>query len=244
MPPPLTAEDQAFLAHYDLTAFPRPSLTVDVVLLTASGNQLQVVLLQRTAPPFRDHWGLPGVFVALGETLEDAARRALAKVGLDPGVASWLEQLYTFGAVDRDPRGRVVTVAYFGLVPVDRLTVGPAASLAPLVVPWEGETGGPVTPDDAGPLAFDHADILGLAVLRLRGKLAWSDVGYALLPAQFTLRQLQELHEAILGRVLNKDSFRRRMTATGLLVPTGEREGEVGHRPAALYRFVRGGSDG
>lgn len=245
---PLSPEDRAFLASYDLSAFPRPSLTVDVVLLTASEGRLRVVLVRRTAPPFRGAASLPGVFVALDETLDDAARRALGKIGLSghPEAAGWLEQLYTFGAPDRDPRGRVVTTAYFGLVPADRLTVANGAWIAPLSVPWEGETGGPVTADDAGPLAFDHADILGLAVLRLRGKLAWSRVGYALLPERFTLRQLQSLHEAILGRQLNKDSFRRRMIATGLLVPTGEREAEVDHRPAALYRFDpdRGGSDG
>lgn len=242
--PRLSPEDERFVADYDASAFPRPSLTVDVVVMTATDGRLHVVLVRRQAPPFRGAWALPGGFVRIDESLDAAARRVLtAKTGL--GDEPWLEQLYTFGDPGRDPRGRVVSVAYFALVPPERLASRAEGTwLAPLHVPWRGETGGAVEVVGAdGPLAFDHADLLGVAVLRLRGKLGWTHVGFALLPERFTLRRLQQLHETILGRALNKDSFRRRMLATDLLVATGETEGDVGHRPAALYRFHPGGSD-
>jgi 8-oxo-dGTP diphosphatase len=110
-------------------------------------------------------------------------------------------------------------------------------------VPWPGETGGPVEAlgDDGAPLplAFDHADILGLALKRLRGKIDYSPVGFQLLPPEFTLRQLQDVHEVVQGRALNKDSFRRRVLASGQLEATGERERDVSYRPAELYRFTR-----
>jgi 8-oxo-dGTP diphosphatase len=114
--------------------------------------------------------------------------------------------------------------------------------LAGLRVPWKGEAGGSIeATGDSGvalPLAFDHAEILGMVVKRLRGKLDYAPIGFQLLPPRFTLRTLQNVHETILGQPLNKDSFRRRMLASGQLAPTGEREVEVGHRPAELYRFV------
>lgn len=178
------------------------------------------------------------------ESLDDAAARVLKnEAGLE-GI--FLEQLYTFGAPDRDPRTRVVTVAYVALVhgrafrAID--TAAHPVFTARLAVPWEGETGGPVDAIDASgrlELAFDHADILGMAVKRIRGKLDYTPIGFQLLPTQFTLRQLQHVHEVVLERPLNKDSFRRRMLASGQLEATGERQTDVDHRPAELYRFAR-----
>ena len=157
----------------------------------------------------------------------------------------YMEQLATFSRVDRDPRGRVVTVAYYALVDSKRFQPEgePAPISARVMVPWPGETGGPV--DAVGldgkrlPLFLDHADILGVAVKRLRGKLDYTPVGLQLLPTEFTLRQLQEIHEAVRGEPLNKDSFRRRMLASGMLEATGARENDVSYRPAELYRFIR-----
>jgi 8-oxo-dGTP diphosphatase len=231
-----------FLASYDATAFPRPSLAVDVVLVAAEEGHLHTVLYERTEHPGKGRFALPGGFVGLGESLEDAARRVLqAKAGLT-GV--FIEQLYTFGAVKRDPRGRVVTVAYFALVAAERLReLASGAVTATLAVAWPGETGGPVEALDAGGRALrlflDHADILGLAVKRLRGKLDYTPVGFQLLAESFTLRQLQDVHETIRGEPVNKDSFRRRMLATAHLEATGEREQDVPWRPAELYRFVK-----
>ena len=243
--PPSSKSDrheQAFLAEYDAAQFPHPSVTVDVALVSADQGRLRAVLMQRNEHPHRGKWALPGGFVGMDESLDQAAKRVLtAKVGIS-GI--FLEQLYTFGQPDRDPRTRVITIAYYALVPASRLAVklAPGVQLAGLQVPWHGEQGGVVRAlDNAGrqlPLAFDHADILGLVVQRLRGKLDYAPIGFELLARQFTLRELQDIHETILGRTLNKDSFRRRLLASGLIEPTGKLEQDVGHRPAELYRFA------
>jgi 8-oxo-dGTP diphosphatase len=181
--------------------------------------------------------------VGIDESLEGAARRVLVERTGVEGV--FVEQLFTFGDPGRDPRTRVVTVAHVALVDARSVVAmaKEAAVLAPLRVPWSGETGGPVevlSPSgEALSVAFDHADILGMAVKRIRGRLGYTPIGFQLLPESFTLRSLQEVHETVLGRGLNKDSFRRRMLASGQLEATGQRERGSSHRPAELYRFVR-----
>ncbi len=237
-----TDDEAAFLQRYDASAYPRPSVAVDVVALTVEQGALHVVLVRRAAHPHKGRVALPGGFVGLDESLDAAARRVLAnKAGLS-GV--FLEQLYTFGNPKRDPRGRVIAVAYYALVDTARFPrERNDLVMARLEVPWQGETGGPVPALDpegrALPFAFDHADIVGLAVKRLRGKLDYSPVGFQLLPPEFTLRQLQDVHEVVRGESVNKDSFRRRMLASGHLEATGDHEVDVTWRPAELYRFVR-----
>lgn len=237
--------ERAFLEGYRLDRFERPSVAVDVVVLTVEAGALQVALYERAEHPDLGRLALPGGFIRLDESLDDAARRLLAdKAGL---TKVFLEQLYTFGEPGRDPRGRIVTVAYFALVDAARLVAGSRGDARltrrRLVVPWPGETGGPVeVVDDDGaslPLAFDHDMVLGTAVKRLRGKLDYTPVGFQLLPAEFTLRELQDIHEAVRGDVVNKDSFRRRMLASGHLEATGNHERGVTWRPAELYRFIR-----
>lgn len=232
-----------FLAGYDPGAFARPSVATDVVLLTASEGALWVVAYRRDAHPSVGTWALPGGFVRVGERLEQAARRILRdKTGIE-GV--FVEQLYTFGAPDRDPRGHIISVVYYALVDRPRLDACgvPGAGLFRVDVAWPGETGGPVDvvgPSGAPlPLFVDHADVIGMAVKRLRGKLDYTPIGFQLLPEAFTLRELQEIHESIRNEPVNKDSFRRRMLASGTLEATGERERDVAYRPAELYRFVR-----
>jgi 8-oxo-dGTP diphosphatase len=230
-----------FLQSYDASRFEHPSVTVDVVLLSIHAGHLHTLLVQRTEHPFRGAWSLPGGFLRLDESLDQAAIRVLAaKTGLE-GV--FLEQLYTFGALDRDPRTRVLSVAYFALVDQARFSGVAGAVLGRIQVPWKGEAGGPVqvlSPiGELLPLAFDHEDMLSLVVKRLRGKLDYSPVAFQLLPAQFTLFELQKIHEVILDRKLNKDSFRKRMLAKGFLEPTGETQQDVDHRPASLYRYTR-----
>ncbi|BCA62239.1 hypothetical protein HMP09_1473 [Sphingomonas sp. HMP9] len=231
-----------FLDGYDPHRYERPSVAVDLILTSVVDGKPAALLMQRSEHPCLGAWSLPGGFVGIDESLDAAAHRVLAdKVRM---ADAYVEQLYTFGAVERDPRTRVVSVAYFALLPPARfsaaLKAAPDLSLAELIVPWSGETGGPVgarsQDGDALPLAFDHADMLGLAMLRLRGKLDYSNVAFALLPARFTLRALQDVHEAILGRSLNKPAFRRRMLATNTLVATGERETGASFRPAELFR--------
>lgn len=238
------AAEADFLAQYDATKFDRPSLTVDVVLLSAFEGGLFTLLLERTEHPHKGRWALPGGFVRMEESLDAAAARVLAqKASLS---AVFLEQLYTFGAPGRDPRTRVVTVAYYALVDRGRFEAASAQGnlrVARLGVPWEGETGGAVDlfTEAGAPMltAFDHAEILGAAVKRIRGKLDYTPIGFQLLPERFTLLELQRVHETVLGRPLNKDSFRRRMLASEDLEATGELQTDVGHRPAELYRFLR-----
>lgn len=243
--PPLAADDRAFLESYRPDDYERPSVAVDVVLLTVSEGALRTLLIRRTEQPARGAWSLPGGFVGMAESLDVAAARVLeTKAGLK---RIFLEQLYTFGQVKRDPRMRVISVAYYALV--DEAIVRGAALavsdarrvVAEVRVPWDGIAGGPVqavAPSGASlPLAFDHEEILATAVRRIRGKLDYTPIGFQLLPKRFTLRRLQEVHETILGRSVNKDAFRRRMCASGQLHATGTLEDEVGHRPAELYEF-------
>lgn len=206
--------------------YPRPALTVDCVVFGLDAEDLKVLLIRRNQPPFKDRWALPGGFVEMGETLEAAALRELEE---ETGLTKiWLEQLYTFGAPDRDPRERVVTVAWFALVNLEDHP--PRAATDASDAAWF-----PVrrTP----PLAFDHRDILGAALERLRGKVRYQPVGFELLPRKFTLSRLQRLYETILGRELDKRNFRKKVLSMDLLVELDEVESNVSHRAARLYRF-------
>lgn len=222
--------------------YDKPSVTADLVLMSVRAGRLAALLQKREQAPEAGKWALPGGFVGIDESLDAAAERVLAEKARMAG--AWIEQLYTFGEPKRDPRGRVITVAYFALLPEERfgpaLTAAPDLMLAEVRVDWAGEAGGPASAlgEDGRklPLAFDHADILGLAVKRLRGKLDYSDIAFALLPELFTLRELQQVHEAILGLPLNKPAFRRRLLDSGRLRGTGRREAGTGFRPAELYR--------
>jgi len=230
------SSEKAFLERYDPEQFDRPSVTVDVVLLTVRDESLRCLLFRRAEHPHRSRWALPGGFVGIGESLDEAAARVLReKAGLRD---LYIEQLYTFGEPKRDPRARIISVAYYGLVPEQRLSSANDGVLARLE---EGASGSVRLVDAAGrslQTAFDHGGIVAAAQARLRGKVDYAPVGFELLPATFPLRDLQRVHEAILGKAVNKDSFRRRMLATGLLEATGDLEERVGHRPAQSYRFA------
>ncbi len=207
--------------------YPRPALTVDCVIFGLDqSSKLKVLLIERLNDPFKDCWALPGGFVDIDEAPEHAALRELDEETGVKGV--FIEQLYTFGAPDRDPRGRVVSIAYFALVNLAKHPVS-AASDARNVSWFEM---------DALPnLAFDHKLILQVAIDRLRAKVRYQPIGFELLPEQFTLSQLQQLYETILGvKELNKRNFRTRILKTGILKEEGRQEG-VAHRPAKLYRF-------
>lgn len=232
-----------YSAAYEPAAFDRPSVTVDLILMSVVAGKPAVLLMQRDQSPFAGDWALPGGFVGTGESLDQAARRVLAEKA--HMADAYVEQLYTFGAVERDPRMRIISVAYFALISAERfagaLKDTPGLALAEISVPWSGETGGPVevrlAEGDALRLAFDHGDVLALALRRLRGKLDYSGVAFALLPDRFTLRALQDVYEAILDTRLNKPAFRRRMLDRGWLEPTGEREANTSFRPAELFRY-------
>jgi len=206
--------------------YPRPAVTVDCVVFGLDERSLKVLLIQRDAAPFVGAWALPGGFVQMDESLEAAARRELAE---EAGVANvFLEQLFTFGEVGRDPRGRVVTVAYYALVKLSDYRVHAATDARD--VAWFGL-------GDLPSLAFDHGRILATAYERLKGKVRYQPIGFELLPPKFTLRQLQSMYEQVLGRPLDKRNFRKKILGMGILQGLDEMESAVAHRAAQLYRF-------
>jgi 8-oxo-dGTP diphosphatase len=233
--------EEEFLERYRPEAYARPSVAVDVVLVSVAEGALWVHGVRREAHPHRGRFALPGTFVREDERLEVAAARVLReKAGL---ARVFLEQLYTFGAPRRDPRMRVISVAYLALLTESELAERHSSLVQARVEPAfagleEGGVALEAAPGDPIACAFDHEAIIATAVRRLRGKLDYAPVGYRLLPRAFTLLELQRVHEIILGRAVNKDSFRRRMLATGELEATGVHEAAVGHRPAELYRYA------
>ncbi len=188
---------------------------------------LSVLLVKRTAEPLKDHWALPGSYVAESETIQIALDRTLEdKAGLTPDDIQYLEQLYTFDWIGKDPRGHAVTITYVALtnafVPDNSPNHEPTK--------WFAVADLPV-------LAFDHTAFIDLACKRLRSKLHYTNIAFGLLPPTFTLAQLQQVYEAVLGVGLDKRNFRKQIIATGMLAETVKMTEGVSHRPARLYRF-------
>jgi 8-oxo-dGTP diphosphatase len=212
---------------YDVTRYERPSVTVDIAVFTLREGRLQVLLVQRKHWPHAGMWALPGGFVHMDESLEDAARRELAEeTGVrDPDIC--LEQVHAFGEPDRDPRTRVITVAYCALISSDCLPLRAGSDAA--AADWFS-VGEPLA------LAFDHADILGTVIRWLRAKIGRTSIAFHLLPGRFTLAELQEAYEQILGQGLDGQSFRRQMLASGTLEETSDRRAGD-NPPVRLYRY-------
>lgn len=201
-------------------------MTVDIVIFTLREGSLQVLLVKRGVPPFEGQYAIPGGFIREDESLEEAALRELHE---ETGVRNvFLEQLYTFGDPKRDPRGRVITVAYYALIASDKLSLVAGADAAE--AQWFPASSVP-------PLAFDHKSILDYALERLRNKLEYTTVGFQLLAEKFTLGELQAVYEAILGRPLDKRNFRRKLALLGILKPLREWQ-RTGGKPARLFRFA------
>lgn len=201
-------------------------MTVDIVIFTLKAGSLQVLLVKRGVAPFEGQYAIPGGFIRGDESLEEAALRELHE---ETGVRNvFLEQLYTFGDPKRDPRGRVITVAYYALIASDKLSLAAGADAAE--AQWFPASSVP-------PLAFDHKSILDYALERLRNKLEYTTVGFQLLPEKFTLGELQAVYEAILGRPLDKRNFRRKLALLGILKPLREWR-RTGRKPAQLFRFA------
>jgi 8-oxo-dGTP diphosphatase len=218
------ATDQA--TTYRAEDYPRPSVTCDVVILTLVEGDLRVLLVKRRNWPFEGMWAIPGGFLNMDESLEDAARRELEEETAVKDL--YLEQLYTFGDVGRDPRTRVITVVYYALVDAARLNVRAGDDAAD--TQW-------FSMYDLPAMAFDHKNILDYTLQRLRGKLEYTNIGFQLLPPEFTLRELQAVYEAILKRTIDKRNFRKKILSTGILQETDKTKMEGSHRPARLYRF-------
>jgi 8-oxo-dGTP diphosphatase len=206
--------------------FERPALTVDIVVFALDEDGLQVMLIERDLEPFEGRWAIPGGFVRVDETLDEAARRELQE---ETGLRDiYLEQLYTFGDLNRDPRERVVTVAYYALVNLQGHDI--KADTDARNAAW-------FTIDELPGLAFDHEQIVDMALERLRGKVRYQPIGFELLPNKFPLRDLQRLYEIVLDRELDKRNFRKKILSMDILVELNEIEKDVSHRAAKLYRF-------
>lgn len=201
------------------------AVAVDTVVFGYSDGQLNILLIQRGLEPFRGKWALPGGFVREKEDLDTAANRELSEeTSVD---IKYLEQLYTYGHPDRDPRGRVVSVAYFALVRIEgqRVQAGTDAQSSK----WF-----PVA--EMPKLAFDHEAIIGHALKRLRAKVRYEPIAFNLLPVDFTLTQLQHFFEAVHGRSLDKRNFRAKILKYGFL-KQGRKLRDVSFRAPTLYRF-------
>jgi 8-oxo-dGTP diphosphatase len=206
--------------------YPRAALTVDCVVFGFDETELKVLLVQRGLAPFKGKWALPGGFVRVDETVDEAARRELSE---ETGLTNvFLEQLYTFGAIRRDPRERVVSVAYYALVNLAEHPASGASDASDAA--WFPAAKPPA-------LAFDHSDILKTALNRLQGKVRYEPIGFELLPEKFTLSQLQHLYETVLHTELDKRNFRKKILSMGLLLSLNEQTRTGAHRPAQLFRF-------
>ena len=211
--------------------YPHPAVTTDIALFTIRADQLAILLVRRGMPPYQDCWALPGGFVNPDECLEAGALRELAEETGIRGV--YLEQLYTFGRPDRDPRERIISVAYYALAAAEALT--PIAGSDAAEVAW-------FSMNTLPGLAFDHQDIIAMAQQRLRAKLDYSTVAFGLMTETFTLSELQKVYETIRGETLDKRNFRKHILALNLLAEAGASRRCGKHRPAKLYYLAQPGA--
>ena len=207
--------------------YPHPAVTTDIVIFSIRDEALKLLLIKRAGKPYKGKWALPGGFVRMDEDLDSAALRELEE---ETGVCEvYLEQLYSFGAVKRDPRERVITVAYYALIASDQVTLRAATDAE--AVGWFGL-------DELPPLAFDHTQIVEMAQERLIAKLDYSTIAFQFMSATFTLSELQAVYEIILGEAIDKRNFRKWVLALEQIEETGKLRREGPHRPAMLYRVI------
>lgn len=208
--------------------YPHPALTVDCIIFGFDGQNLKVMLIQRKSEPFAKMWALPGAFVDETESLESCAERVLMK---ECNISSvYLEQLFTFGNPSRDPRERVISVAYMGLVKTADFEL--IAGNDELQIEWRDVK-------EIPNLAFDHQQILRKAIDRIRGKIRYQPIGFELMNPKFTLPQLQQLYEAILGHSLDRRNFRKKLLSMQILKQLAEKQQNVAHKAAFYYEFDR-----
>lgn len=223
----------------------RLHVAVDLLILSEREGTLRLMLAPRTAEPFRGQWALPGCFVGLNESLEEAAERLLAE--MLPMERAYKEQLFTFSEVERDPRGRVISAAYLVIVPWQKLRQAEGMKMQPFTIAYDGES--LCLTDEKGlilsgeELAFDHGRILKIGIDRIRGKIEYTDTGFHFLnnPQSFALGEVQRVFEAVLGKTLDGSNFRRyiskRYEEAGIITQTSMAEKGRRGRPAALYRW-------
>ncbi len=206
-----------------LTDFEQPSVTVDLVIFTIKDNSLKVLLVKRNTEPFKDKWALPGGFVRINESLEEAAKRELQE---ETGVKEvYLEQLYSFGEPKRDPRGRVITISYFALINSDKIKLKASTDVSDAI--WFSISKIPL-------LAFDHKEILDYALKRLKWKFEYTTIAFSLLPKKFALGELQKIYEIVFERKFDKRNFRKKLFSLDILKKESINK-EAPYRPPQLY---------
>lgn len=206
--------------------YPRPSLTTDCIIFAYDGLELKVLLIERGIEPFKGMWAFPGGFVQMDESTEDAAKRELEE---ETGLKNiFVEQLYTFSDVHRDPRGRVISVAYYAFVNLKE---------HPVIAGDDAQKAQWFSVKNMPELAFDHKKIFDMAMLRIKAKIRYQAIGFELLPEKFTLSELQHLHEAILEIKLDKRNFRKKIKKINLLIELDEKQQNVKHKAAKFYKF-------
>lgn len=219
--------EKEFLSSYNKNEYEKTSVAVDLLVFTVKDDRLKIVLVRRSEHPFKDMLSLPGVFVGINETLDEAAARGARE---EAGLADiYFEQLYTWGDIDRDPRMRIISVSYLSLTPSEKLTLsaGSRTSSAELYDVEEL-----LASDEE--LAFDHRKIIEYGRERIRNKTEYSRIAFEFLPKEFTLPQLQRVYEILLGKPLYKANFRRRVAP--LIDETERMTSGDAHRPSRIYR--------
>jgi 8-oxo-dGTP diphosphatase len=207
-------------------AYPHPAVTTDIVIFSVRDAVLNALLIRRKSAPYKGRWALPGGFVRIDESVDACAVRELEE---ETGIRDvYLEQLYTFGEPKRDPRERVISVAYFALAPSQGLSLQAGTDAAD--VAWYAV-------DELPNLAFDHLEIIETARARLRAKLEYSTVGLKLMPDEFTLSEAMTLYEIISGQARDKRNFRKWLLSLDVIEETGNKKVAGAHRPAMLYRL-------
>lgn len=239
--------EKEFIENYDVTKYERPSVTVDTLIFSVNEDmKLEILLKQRDDFPFKDKWCIPGGFVGINESLDEAANRVLKeKTGAED---LFLEQLYTFGAVDRDPRMRVITVTYTAMVPKAKVKLQAENAIWFIIDDFDNCILKKSTSDkeiflSGDDLGFDHSEIIQMAIKRIQGKLEYTDIAFELLndKKRFAIYELQKIHEAIRGKELDTANFKRYVTNnyinSGRMVQTSEQCREFSKRPSWYYRL-------
>ncbi len=207
----------------DIHSFEKPSVTVDIVIFTIKENDLKILLVKRKINPFKDYWAIPGGFVRIHESLEEAAKRELEE---ETGVKNvYLEQLYSFGEPKRDPRGRVITIAYMALINSENIKLRATTDVSD--AQWFSIKKIPH-------LAFDHKKILDYSLKRLKWKFEYTNVAFSLLPKKFAISQIQKIYEIVFDKKIDKRNFAKKIISIDILKEE-EIKRDVSHRPPMLY---------
>lgn len=220
--------ENEFIKSYDKQDYDRPSLAVDLVIFTIMDDELKVLLVSRPEYPFKGYLSLPGVFVGIDEDLESAAKRGLdQKAGLKD---IYLEQLYTWGEVDRDPRMRIISVSYYALVASNKMTILKDRNFSPRFYSVNEILNSNIQ------VAFDHRKIIAYGRDRIRNKTEYTDIAFELMPKEFTLPQLQQVYEILLCKKLYKANFRKKIS--GKVIETGNMTTGDAYRPSKYFKYI------